>query len=175
MFQGEKVILRAVTREDLERLCQFQNDVEVELAGGGDPPAPHSIERIQAMYENNLGKPATEVMWFAIEADTLCIGQCALFNVNETAHTAELGITIGDKAYWGQGYGRDAINLLLTYAFRYRNFHKVYLSTNGRNERAIRAYKACGFVEEGRLREHVYSDGRYDDQVCMGILRADWR
>ena len=43
------------------------------------------------------------------------------------------------------------------------------------NERAIRAYKACGFVEEGRLREHMYSDGRYVSAVYMGILRSEWQ
>ena len=174
MLIGEKVVLRAITREDLDRLCQFQNDVEVEIAGGGDPPAPHAIDRIRAGFERDLDRPAKEVMNFAIEADGLCIGQCGLFHVDETARTVELGIIIGDKAYWGRGYGRDAVSLLLSYAFRYRNFRKVFLRTNGRNERAIRAYKACGFVEEGRLREQVYSDGRYDDQVFMGILRSDW-
>lgn len=174
MLVGKKVILRAITREDLDRLCQFQNDVEVEIASGGDPPAPHAIDRIRASFEGDLNRSAQDAMNFVIEADGLCIGQCGLFHVDGTARTVELGIIIGDKAYWGQGYGRDAIQLLLTYAFRYRNFRKVYLRVNGRNERAIRAYRACGFVEEGRLREQVYSDGRYDDQVWMGLLRADW-
>ena len=63
--------------------------------------------------------------------------------------------------------GRESLSVCVYY-------YRVYLRTNGRNERAIRAYRACGFVEEGRLREQVYSDGRYDDQVWMGILRADW-
>lgn len=174
MLIGEKVTLRAITREDLPRLCQFQNDLEVELASGGDPPAPHAIERIEAQFNANLERPATEVMQFAIEADGRCIGQCALFNVDQTAHTVETGIIIGDKAYWGKQYGREAVSLLLRYAFQYRNFHKVYLRTNGTNERAIRAYRACGFVEEGRLRQHLFSDGRYIDQVWMGILRHEW-
>jgi RimJ/RimL family protein N-acetyltransferase len=51
----------------------------------------------------------------------------------------------------------------------------VWLSVHGSNERAIRAYRACGFVEEGRLRQHVWSDGQYDDLVQMGILRDEWQ
>jgi RimJ/RimL family protein N-acetyltransferase len=85
-----------------------------------------------------------------------------------------LGITIGDKNYWGQGYGREAVSLLLGYAFRLRNMRRVYLSVNGTNERAIRAYRACGFVEEGRLRQHVWSNGQYIDLVYMGALREEW-
>jgi RimJ/RimL family protein N-acetyltransferase len=51
---------------------------------------------------------------------------------------------------------------------------RVYLTVNGTNERAMRAYRACGFVEEGRLRQHVWSDGAYIDLVYMGILREEW-
>jgi RimJ/RimL family protein N-acetyltransferase len=85
-----------------------------------------------------------------------------------------LGITVGDKAYWGKGYGREAIRLLLRYAFHYQNFHKVWLSVHGANERAQRAYRdPAVFVEEGRQRAQVWSDGGYDDLVLMGILRDE--
>jgi RimJ/RimL family protein N-acetyltransferase len=59
-------------------------------------------------------------MTYAIEVDGLCIGQCALFGVNWVARTAELGITIGDKKYWGQGHGRESVNLLVHYAFHHQ-------------------------------------------------------
>jgi RimJ/RimL family protein N-acetyltransferase len=174
MLRGQKTLLRAITRGDLERLWQFNNDVEVELAGGGDPPMPQSLARLQAEYEIDITKGGRDGARFAIEADEKCIGQCALFNFNETAQTCELGITIGDKAYWGRGYGRDAIHSLLDYAFHLRNMHRVYLSVNGNNQRAIRAYKSCGFVEEGSLRAHVWHNGDYIDLVMMGLLREEW-
>ncbi len=63
---------------------------------------------------------------------------------------------------------------MLDYAFRLRNMRRVFLTVNDNNERAIRAYRACGFVEEGRLREHVWSNGAYIDLVYMGVLRAEW-
>jgi RimJ/RimL family protein N-acetyltransferase len=95
--------------------------------------------------------------------------------VNATAHNCELGITIGDKDYWGRGYGRESIHLLVQYAFEHHNYHKVWLRVHAFNERAVRAYRACGFIEEGRLRAHVWSNGRYDDLLVMGLLREDWR
>jgi len=175
MLTGQKVILRATTRDDLERLCQFNNDVEVEIAGGGDPPMPQSLMRLQAEYDANAGKGGRDGTHFAIEADGKYIGQCALFQFDDVAHTCALGITIGDKDYWGRGYGRDALRVLLDYAFRLRNMRRVHLTVNGTNERAIRAYRACGFVEEGRLRQHVWSDGQYIDLVQMGLLRDEWK
>ncbi len=175
MLQGEKVLLRALTRDDLELLCQFNNDVEVELAGGGDPPMPQSLARLQAEFDTRVSQGGRDDAGFAIEADGKFIGQCALFQFDATAQSCMLGITIGDKNYWGRGYGRDAVRVLLDYAFRLRNMRRVYLSVNGNNERAIRAYKACGFVEEGRLRSHAWSNGAYIDLVYMGILRDEWQ
>jgi len=174
LLKGEKVILRAIEREDLPRLCQFNNDVEVELAGIGDPPLPQALARLQAEFDQQVSKGGRDAPWFAIEADGKLIGPCALHRFDEIARTCELGIGIGDKVYWGRGYGRDAIRLLLHWAFRYRNVLKVWLTTMATNERALRAYRACGFVEEGRLREHAWSDGKYVDLVYMGILRDEW-
>jgi RimJ/RimL family protein N-acetyltransferase len=174
MLVGDKVTLRGIRREDLSRLWEFNNDVAVELAGGGDPPIPQSLERLQAEFDQEAAKGGRDGARFAIEADGKFIGQCGLFNLDSTAMACELGITIGDKEYWGRGYGRDSIRLLLDYAFRLRNFHKVWLRVQGDNERAMRAYRACGFVEEGRLREHVFSNGRYLDFVHMGVLRDEW-
>jgi RimJ/RimL family protein N-acetyltransferase len=174
MLKGELVTLRGFTRADLPRLWEFSNDLEVELAGGGDPPMPQSLERLTAEWEQEQAKGGRDGATFVIEADGICIGQCGLRGFNETNRVAELGITIGDKAYWGRGYGRDAVRLLLVYGFRYRNVHRIWLWTNSNNERAIRSYLACGFKEEGRLREHAWSDGAYVDAVYMGVLRSEW-
>lgn len=175
MPAGERVTLRGVRREDLPRLWQFNNDLEVELAGGGDPPMPQTLERLQADIERETASGGRDGAVFVVETDGRIIGICQLSNVNETSRAAELGIAIGDKEYWGRGYGRETVSLLLDYAFRLRNFRRVWLWVHAGNERAIRAYEACGFVVEGRLREHVWSNGRYEDAVYMGVLRDDWQ
>ena len=175
MLKGEKVILRGITRDDLPRIWAYNNDVEVELAGGGDPPMPQSLERLQAEFEQQAAKGGRDGAVFAIEADGRLIGQCGLSNFSDIDGTAELGITIGDKDYWGRGYGRDAVRVLLDYGFRMRNFRKVWLRVWGNNERGIRAYRACGFIEEGRLREHVWSNGAFHDLVYMGVLAREWQ
>jgi len=150
VLKGEKVILRAIKREDLQRQLIFNNDLEIEILGGGDPPEPQSIERLEAEFDENTRKGGRDGTNFAIEADGIYIGACGLF------------------------HGRDAIRVLLEYAFRQRNLHKVWLRVNGNNERAIRSYRACGFVEEGRLRKHVWSNGQYVDDLFMGVLREEW-
>ncbi len=174
MLVGRKVTLRGITRDDLPDIWRFNNDLEVELAGGGDPPKPQAFERLLSEFDRDSSMGGRDPAHFAIEADGKLIGHCGLSNFNHTSHTCELGIGIGDKEYWGKGYGRDSVSLLVDYAFRYRNFHRVWLWVHADNERAIRSYLSCGFVEEGRLRQHMWSNGRYVDVVYMGILRGEW-
>jgi RimJ/RimL family protein N-acetyltransferase len=175
MLHGEKVLLRAIQAEDLPLLWAFNNDLEVELAGGGDPPMPQSLARLEAEMRSQVGSGGRDDASFVIEANGACIGQCALFAFDATSQRAELGITVGNKDYWGKGYGREAVELLLLYGFHYRNLRKIMLNVHAVNQRAIRAYLACGFVEEGRLRKHVWCNGTYDDLVIMGILRSMWQ
>jgi RimJ/RimL family protein N-acetyltransferase len=175
MLYGEKVTLRPFRKEDLQRVYDFENDVETRLLAQINPPLPLSMEWLEAWFDRQHNIEDDPAAWFAIEADGQYIGKCGLNNFRQADQTCELGIEIGDKAYWGKGYGRDAVNLLLDYAFRLRNVRKVTLATSSHNERAIRAYLGCGFVEEGRLREQQWCNGRYVDWVFMGIFRRDWK
>lgn len=174
MLHGKNVTLRAVRRDDLVRQAQFNNNVDFELLGGGDPPEPQSLERLEAHFDKALDDGERDGPGFAIEVDGTYVGNCGLFNFDNAAATCELGIGIGDPAYRGKGHGREAVRLLLDYAFRLRNMHKVWLTVNGDNPVAIRAYLACGFREEDRQRLQVWSNGRYIDLVYMGILRPEW-
>lgn len=172
MLKGDNVILRPMRREYLEKYFEYRNEVDLELLSSGEPPMPMEYERLVAMFEAHLARPRSEISWFGIEVQGgKFIGQCLLHNFDYAARTCELGVTIGDRDHLGRGYGRDVVQLLVKYAFRLRNMQKVWLTTNGSNERAQKAFAAAGFVEEGRLKRHVWLDGRYDDLVYMGILR----
>ncbi len=127
MFQGARVTLRGLTRDDLPLLWRFNNDLAVELAGGGHPPEPQAFERLVADFEGAAAKGGRDGAWFAIEVEGRFVGQCSLAQISETHRTAMLGITIGDRALWGRRYGREAVALLLECAFRYRNLERVWL------------------------------------------------
>src|SRR5262245_25227057 len=105
MIQGPRVRLRAITRDDLPRRREFNHDLAVELAGGGAPPFPQSLARLQAEFDLDAAKGGRDQTRFAIEVDGKFVGACALFNARPADGTAELGIGIGDKEYWGRGYG----------------------------------------------------------------------
>src|SRR5215203_3795736 len=125
MLRGEKVTLRAVTREDLPGLVPSREAVGVLLEVAGSPPRPTALERLQKTFDQEAAEPPRDKTEFAIEAEGHLIGHCGLFNIDETARHCELGITIGGKDFWGRGYGRDVVRLLLRYAFRLRNLRRV--------------------------------------------------
>ena len=81
---------------------------------------------------------------------------------------------IGDKSCWGQGYGTEAMQLLLEHAFNTLNLNRVDLHVYDDNQRAIEMYKRVGFVEEGRLRDYHFREGKYFDTLIMSILRDEW-
>ncbi|MDP9410890.1 MAG: GNAT family N-acetyltransferase, partial [Actinomycetota bacterium] len=113
MLRGERVTLRAAIRDDLVHLARFENDLGFVLAGGGDPPEPVPLERLQRGFDKEASDPPLHKVEFAIEADGSYVGRCGLYNIDRTARHAELGIGIGEREYWGRGYGREAVGLLL--------------------------------------------------------------
>jgi RimJ/RimL family protein N-acetyltransferase len=172
MLRGEKVVLRPVERADLKTLHAFRNDLEVHVLADDDPWVPRPFESFEKFFEERF-KPTEPEAWFVIEVDGRTIGDCGLWDFDLTSRRCDLGIAIGERDSWGKGYGRDAVKVLVEYAFRHHNLVKVTLSTTSDNERAIRAYEAAGFQREGLLRRQVWSDGSYRDIVAMGVLRDD--
>ena len=173
MLQGEKTILREMRAEDVLRQHEFNQDIEL-YGLDSSFPRPSSLEQAQAAYEDSVKNADEDSAWFAIEADGKYIGNCCLMGLNRPHGILELGIVIGDRQYWGRGYGRDATKLLLRYGFHYLGARRIVLTTHARNERAIRCYRACGFVEECRPRQVLWIEGEYVDLVNMSILREEW-
>ncbi len=99
------------------------------------------------------------------------IGTCQLHAIDPIHRTAELQIRIA-PSHHGQGYGTEAVGLLLDHAFKDLNLHRVQLHVFATNARAIRVYEKAGFAREGVLLEAAYIDGKYVDVVVMGVLRA---
>lgn len=172
MLRGEKVILRPIEREDLKRLHELSANVELEMLAGG-AWSPWSLAAMEKDFEKHLEEE--DKSEFVIEADGKVIGTTELHRwKNRRAGTAGVGIGIYDPEYLGKGYGRDALKVLLDWAFRIQNYRRIWLDTLAKNERAVRCYLAVGFKQEGLLRQHEYHDGEYADVVTMGMLREEW-
>ncbi|MCF7815351.1 MAG: GNAT family N-acetyltransferase, partial [Candidatus Cloacimonetes bacterium] len=84
------------------------------------------------------------------------------------------GIFIGNKNYWGKGYGSEALSLLLDYGFNILNLNNIMLETFSFNERALKSYKKVGFKEIGRRRQAIIMGGKKYDEILLDILAEDF-
>jgi RimJ/RimL family protein N-acetyltransferase len=170
---GERVYLRPLEADDLEHIRRWANDPEIRgLTGESKPMSKFEAE---AWYDRV--KDDEHRVWFivALQENDRPIGEAGLLRMFPVWRTTDLSIILGEKDVWGQGYGTEAIHLLLDYAFGYLNFHRVAIGVVGFNERALRFYERVGFKREGIQRDGYYYDHQYADFVMMSILEDEYR
>jgi RimJ/RimL family protein N-acetyltransferase len=170
MLVGKLVRLRAPERGDLPTFVRWFNDPEATQFLLRGPPM--GLEEEEQWYADLL-KHQDKV--FCIETlDGKLIGNLGIMHLDWTNRRAEIGVMIGEKEYWGHGYGTEAITLLLRYMFEEMNLERIGLYCDEANQRAQRCYQKCGFRPEGKLRHYLFKNGVFVDDVMMSILRDDW-
>ena len=173
MLEGEMVRLREYHKEDIPTVWKYVNDPEIKRTLVPGIPFPWKLEEEEKWYEEQNAKGDTYNFAIEKKADGTYIGGCGINNVDWKNSVATVGIFLG-KDFLSQGYGTDAMKVLVKFIFDQMNIHKVILHVFSFNKRAIRSYEKVGFRIEGTLREQIYRDGKYYDEVIMGILKEDW-
>jgi RimJ/RimL family protein N-acetyltransferase len=172
---GERVALGPLHRGLLPLLERWDNEFQsTDLRG--DDPLPVPAEMVAAEWEPLLRGERADWIGFAIYAlpELRPIGVINIRDFTNPHGTAEFGISIGDPADRGQGYGTEATRLLLDYAFTVLGVHNVWLDTPAYNTAAIRAYEKAGFREIGRRRGARVRAGRRHDIVLMDCLVTEF-
>lgn len=176
MILGKRVRLRAVERSDLPRFVAWLNDAQVTR--GLLVALPLSSADEEKWFDTMQARPLEEHT-LAIEVDMeggwMHVGNCGFHNLDWRNRSVELGLFIGEKQLWGQGYGSDVLRLLLRHGFNTLNLNRIYLQVFENNLGAIRSYEKVGFVHEGRLRQDIFKEGQYLDVLVMSVLRSEWQ
>ncbi|RJQ13771.1 N-acetyltransferase [Candidatus Parcubacteria bacterium] len=172
-LKGKKVILRPLSKADIPTLLRWINDPEVNQYVATYWPV---MEQREEKWLESLAKEDNDShVVFGIEThEGVFIGTMGFNFIQWKDRVAVTGALIGEKEYWGKGYGTDAKMILLEYAFNTLNMHKVCSAAIAFNERSIRYSLRCGYKIEGRLRKHHFRKGRYFDQVMLAIFKQDW-
>ena len=174
VLTGAKTRLRPIEEGDNALLVCWYNDPEVRhwlhLSEAPEETLESQRERLQRFQSD----PARR-NWIIETLAGEPVGNVSLIGIDEAHGRAELGVSIGAKAFWGRGLGTDAIRRVLRHAFAELALRRVWLITDADNQRAIRCYEKCGFVREGVLRSHRLRYGQPLDMVVMGALAEEWR
>lgn len=174
MLYGERVRLRAIERTDLPTFVRWFNDPEVRQYLLMFEPMSMAME--ERWFEGRLSRENDYL--FCVEAhvgdEWVHIGNIGLHRVDWKNRFATFGIALGEKAYWGQGYGADATCTILQFGFGELNLHRVELDVYDFNPRAIRCYEKAGFHREGVRREAIFRNGQYHDVLTMAVLQHEF-
>jgi diamine N-acetyltransferase len=159
--------LRALERSDLRFVHNLNNNRNIMSYWFEEPY--ESFDELEELYNKHIHDNA-ERRFIAETADKEPVGLVELIEINSIHRSAEFQIIITPE-HQGRGFARDLVNKALDYSFSILNLHKIYLQVATTNEKAIHVYKECGFIEEGRLVEEFFSNGKYTDAVRMYILQ----
>jgi len=160
--------------QDAELHARWSRDVEFFHLFNFGPARGATAKQAREWLERDADDPNTFVFTILTQDGGKRIGLTDL-SVLPRWQDAYLGIGIGERDYWGKGYGTEAVRLVAQFGFAELNLHRITLSVFEFNTRAIRSYEKVGFVVEGRSRQLIQRAGRRWDSITMGLLRSDWK
>lgn len=172
---GDRIYLSPISfsEDAVEQFAEWLNDFNVTDYTGRSGKIL-TLEQEREYFEKSC--KSTGNIYFDIvtlEGDKL-IGRISLNGIEWIPRIATMGIFIGDENFRNNGYGTEAIRLLLEYGFKYLNLHNIRLSLIDVNERAHKSYLKCGFKDTGRHREIIFVNGKYHDMLYMDILESEF-
>lgn len=174
MFESNRIKLRKVESDDLEKYHSWRNDMDV--MNSSNPSLDlYTLEDTKEFVEKVLINSNSSKSYIIVDKEKqVAIGIISLINIDFKNRNAECIIDIGEKGFWGNGYGTEALTILLNYAFQELNFHRVSLRVFSFNEKAIKLYNKLGFQKEGTTRQCLYRNGKWHDIIQMGILKDEY-
>lgn len=170
-LEGETVILRPrEKRTDLDACLRWVNDPD--LRGLITPRPPVTREQEEAWFDQHQSDDIS----LAIErrADRRLIGMIDLHRLNRDHRFATSGTFIGEKDCWGQGFGTEAKQLLLEYAFLDLGLRQVRSHVYATNKRSLRCQLKCGYRIVGRFPAAYFLKGAWVDEVLLCVTREEW-
>jgi len=167
-LRGARIILRDKRIEDAEQDYIWRSDTELASLDAAFP-LTMTYDRFLKLAQDQMRYPTPGSHHFATETlDGKFIGNCMYYDLDSVKMQAELGIVIGDRDYWSNSYGYDAVTTLLDHCFNDKKLERVYLHTLEWNKRAQRCFEKCGFVQVRPVRRMSH------DFILMEVFREDW-
>jgi RimJ/RimL family protein N-acetyltransferase len=173
---GKNIWLRAMEQKDVDEFFKAGFDYDTDLDRFCDEiHFPQSKERMKERLGNAIKQePKNDEFWFMIEdMEGNTVGGINTFSCNKRVGTFKYGLGF-EKKYWGKGYAKEVIEIVLRYYFRELRYQKVNAFVYSFNERSIKLHQSMGFKEEGRLRKMVYTNGEFYDEIYFGMTSEEF-
>ena len=169
---GDRIYLSPRSTEDYEIFAEWLNDFQVtDYTSRSGKIMSNAAEKEYLEANNN---PEAVFAIVDLKTDKM-VGTVGIEQIDHLHRRGTLGIFIGDENYRDNGYGTEAIKLILEYGFKYLNLKNINLDVMSFNARAIRCYEKCGFKMAGTRRKAMFINGNYYDIYSMDILDEEFK
>ena len=169
-LMGSSLYLSPLCTEDASIFVKWMNDKVISENIGTDSMVSSVEGEIKWLRENqndyNFG--------IVLKNGDLLIGECGFSQIDLIHGKATLMIFIGEEKNRGQGYGKEAIKLLLEYGFNNLNLNNIMLKVYSFNKKAIKLYESLGFKKFGVRHKSHYFKSQYYDEIYMEILKDEY-
>ncbi|EOT46515.1 MULTISPECIES: GNAT family N-acetyltransferase [Enterococcus] len=169
-LNGERIYLRLVEERDVAQLTKINNTAITRIMGDDDVPYPFSLETMSQFTKSNETMKNFAIC--RIKDDEL-IGSLAVYGINYQNSNCEIGLIVAEDAK-RQGYGDEAMKIIIEFVFNYLPMNKIKLQVFSFNTAAINLYQQLGFTHEGTLKEEIFRFGTYQDLENYALLRSEW-
>ncbi|OWW18570.1 GNAT family N-acetyltransferase [Noviherbaspirillum denitrificans] len=174
-IHGKRVVLRAPEMRDAETLNDWANDTDVwKIMGGWHFPYSRQSTEKWILNQDNANLAGHR---FCVEAEDLgLIGTASLINIDWKNRHAWHGMMLGRAQARGKGFGLDTVMAVMRYAFDELGLVRLDSAVMETNTRSLGFYtESCGWEVEGRRKNWFFGDGKYHDQIMIGITRESYR
>lgn len=172
MLNGKQVYLREIRKDDMKGLYKATHDKEI-LYMTGTRHSPSMEQTYQYFEKIQQDDTRIDLAICATENDEL-LGDLTIIDIDKHNNKAGFRIALHDKKYFGKGYGTEAVEIAIRYAFKELQLNRLQLEVYSHNPRGYRAYEKAGFKQEGVIRQSLYYNNQYSDEIIMGILKEDY-
>ena len=171
-IQGKNVVLRAISMKDANLLMELINDAETEKMLGGIS-FPVSLEGQEKWIAAQAGRTDVLRCIVALKENEEGIGTVILSDIDTKNGVAQVHIKMDKQRGRGKGYGSDALNTIVNYAFGEMRLNCIYADVLEYNTVSQKLFEKCGFLRDGVLRSRVFKGGRYINVVSYSRLKED--
>lgn len=172
-LQSERIALRAIRKDDIQKLSELMSDREIGILSG--EVYPMTEKGFEDLYQSC--QETDNRIWFVIEDKETgkIIGETGFLRIFNPWRTCDYSLIIWDREYWNRGYGKETAKLMLEYGFNNLNMHRLAIGVVGFNIRGLKFWESIGFEKEGIQKDGYYCNGQYSDFIMMYLLEDKYR
>lgn len=174
-IEGKRVRLRKIRKPDAKDI--YENAKDKEIARHTTLPHPYRLKHAEEFIkktQKGLRKKEYFELGIELKEEKKIIGMMSLLHVDYENKNAEVGYWVG-KRYWRQGYGKEALDLILDFGFKRLKLARIYARVMHPNKASAKLLEKSGFEYEGRMRKTTLRKGRWMDDLRYAMLKEDYK